>query len=108
MIFNITMNERYDVTNLSQRWGKLVPKERERLLSQPEDENMVVVPSDHYSEEAMRKYLPFYTAACLETYGLELHQQTLNVPGIQDFLAVRFHFWEDDVEHEDFFKSATA
>jgi hypothetical protein len=42
-------------------------------------------------------------AVILKGWDLELNQPTPDIPGLERFLARRYHYWDDDVAHEDFF-----
>jgi hypothetical protein len=76
-----------------------------RVAHEPEPENALPVPLEEYQEEKLREDFPGYLASFAETFGLEIHQFTPDFPAIEDFLAQRYKFWEDDAEHDDPFAS---
>jgi hypothetical protein len=99
-IFHVTMNYRFN-------WGKIFLSSEvekaayQRWFSLPEPENALVVPLSEYTEENLRFHMRIYMSAFAETYGLELHQATPNFSALEDFLVHRYHFWSDDVDHDD-------
>jgi len=99
-VFHVTVNYR-----LNQRRIILSPAAEEeatrRLLSQPEPEDALPVPVAEYATEKLRQQLKMYMASFAHTFGLELHQLAPDLPALEDFLAHRYHFWSDDVAHED-------
>jgi hypothetical protein len=99
-VFHVTVNYR-----LNQRRIILSPAAEEeatrRLLSQPEPEDAPPVPVAEYATEKLRQQLKMYMASFAHTFGLELHQLAPDLPALEDFLAHRYHFWSDDVAHED-------
>ena len=72
-----------------------------RLTSEPESENALPVPLSEYTETTLWQHIRFYMLAFARAYGLECHQQTPDFEGVEDFIAQRYHFWTDDVEHVD-------
>lgn len=105
MVYNVTVNYRMGQPALRDPQTRADMKALEQMLQQPETADSPMVPLEQYREENLRQSLPFYMASYVKTSGLELNQETLNVPGIEAFLAVRCHFWADDIEHEDYFQS---
>lgn len=100
-VFHATVNYR-----LNQRRILLLSPEAEmeatkRLTSQPEPENALIVPLSEYTEVKLRQQMPMYMLSFVKAYGLEVHQRTPDFAAIEDFVAQRYHFWVDDVEHDD-------
>lgn len=73
----------------------------ERVAREPEPGNALPVPLEEYQEEKLREHFPVYLGAFAKTFGLEIHQLTPDFPAIEDFLAERYNFWTDDIEHDD-------
>ncbi len=107
-VFHVTMNYR-----LNHRRIILLSSETEEavgdyLANQPEPEDAPAVPLGEYAAEKLREQLPMFTAAFAKTYGLELHQRTPDFSAMEDFLAHRYNFWKDDVDHDDPFESKNS
>lgn len=66
-----------------------------------EPEDALPVPLEEYEEENLRRQFQMFLIAFAKTYKLELHQPTPVFSAIEDFLAKRYNFWTDDVEHDD-------
>ncbi len=103
MVFHVTMNYRLNQSATNLPWTRADIQAYGKVRE--ESENDISVPLEEYSEENLRKCLPFYLLTVIKTFGmtndLELHQRTPDLPGIEDFLTNRYNFWSDDVEHED-------
>jgi hypothetical protein len=67
----------------------------------PEPEDALPVPLEEYEEKNMRAQFQMFVISFAKTYKLELHSPTPNFSEIEDFLAQRYNFWTDDVDHED-------
>lgn len=72
-----------------------------RLWSQPEPEDALPVPLSEYREENMHLQMKFFMSSFAGTFGLELHQVTPDFAALEDFLAHRYNFWSDDIDHAD-------
>jgi hypothetical protein len=72
-----------------------------RLLSQPEPEEALPVPLSQYTEDKLRQQMKLYVPSFAKTFDLELHQITPDFSALEDFLAHRYHFWSDDIDHDD-------
>jgi len=106
MVFHVTLNYRLDLAATDLPRTKADIEAYGKLPEECEDD--APVPLEVYSEECLRKHMPFYMLSVIKTFGmtndLELHQQTPDLPGIEDFLTNRYNFWSDDIEHEDYFQ----
>lgn len=102
-IFNITLNYRLNHRSI----GSLTPQSAKayikHITSNPEPDDALEVPLEEFDEAKLRQTIPIYMMSCLQTYGLELHQLTPDLAGVEDFLAHRYNFWTDDAEHEELF-----
>jgi hypothetical protein len=99
-VYHRTVNYR-----INNRRIKLSKREEDeyirRVAHEPEPENALPVPLDEYQEEKLREDFPVYFGPFANTFGLEIHQLTPDFSAIEDFLARRYNFWADDVEHDD-------
>lgn len=99
-VYHRTVNYR-----INNRRIKLSPREENEYIRhithEPEPENALPVPLEEYQEGKLRKDFPVYLGSFATTFGLEIHQLTPDFPAIEDFLAQRYNFWTDDVEHDD-------
>jgi hypothetical protein len=73
------------------------------FLETPEEPDSPEVPASEFTQERLDFYRRFNTAAILKTWGLEVHHPALSPEVIEEFLATRYGYWTDDVEHEDLF-----
>ena len=109
MVYHVTMNYRLNLTETHLPLTKANIEAYSDLPEECEDDSPV--PLDLYSEAGLRKHMPFYLLSVIKTFGmkndLELHQQTPDLPGIEDFLTSRYNFWSDDIDHEDYFQAGT-
>ncbi len=72
-----------------------------QILTRAEGPESPPVPVSEYSEEKLRLALRVSMLDTLAIFGLELHQDFPDFPAIEEFLARRYRYWDDDVEHED-------
>lgn len=99
-VFHVTVNYRINHRRILLSPGA-EREYSERMAREPETENALPVPLEEYEEEKLRRHLPIYMISFAKTFGLEIHQSTPDVAAVEDFLASRYNFWADDVEHED-------
>ena len=69
-----------------------------------EDGTEQPVPAGMFNEAAMNNMRQNAMLASLQTWGLELHQGTPDIDGIERLMAARYGYWNDDVPHEDLFR----
>jgi hypothetical protein len=74
-----------------------------KFLQTSEQPDSTEVPASEFTEERLDFYRRFNTAAILKTWGLELHHPALSPEVIEEFLATRYGYWTDDMEHENLF-----
>ena len=72
--------------------------------SLPESFDAIDIPAEVFSEEELEHHRVGNLLASLQTWGLELGQQTPDFPAIERFMAERYGYWCDDVEHPDPFE----
>lgn len=99
-VSHVTVNYR-----INQRRILLSPEAEDaanrRLWSQPEPEDALPVPLPEYGEEKMRLQMKLFMSSFAKTFDLELHQVTPDFAALEDFLAHRYNFWSDDIDHTD-------
>ena len=78
-------------------------QESEKILCQIEEGREVdlKLPREKIVYQYIEQGLLSTMIASLRVFGLENHWQTPNFPAIKDFLKVRYHYFEDDLPHED-------
>jgi hypothetical protein len=103
-VFHVTMNYRLNQRRLLLPSTETEMEAGKQLLNQPEPEDALPVPLQEYREENLRQQLTTYMYSFATTHGLELHQHTPDFAALEDFLACRYNFWADDVQHNDPFK----
>ncbi len=103
-IFHVTINYRIDHRRILLPSLQAEIEVSERMSNQPEPQDVPLLPLEEYTEERLRQQLPVYLMPFIKTYGLENHQITPDFPAIEDFLAHRYNFWTDDLDHDDPFK----
>jgi hypothetical protein len=60
-------------------------------------------PVELFTEAAMEGFREVNLAAILKTWDLEIHHPTISSEAIERFLASRYGYWSDDVEHPEIF-----
>lgn len=102
--FNVTLNYRQStpggVGNVSELKTAII-----EASNKAEDGQEPPVPVGMFNPVAMDRMRQNAMLASLENWGLELHQSTPDIHGIERLLVTRFGYWEDDVPHEDPFRS---
>ncbi len=80
--------------------------ERKKLLQhlahEEESDRSIRVPVEVFSLESLRFGLRMSMISTIQGYGLEPNRETPDIDAIEDFLAKRYRYWDDDVEHEPF------
>lgn len=64
-------------------------------------EGVSPVPLSEFTVERLRLMLDMSMASTVKGLGLEIHQETPDIPAIRNFLAHRFNHWVDDIPHDD-------
>ena len=75
-----------------------------QLSHEAEKPDALPVPLEEYEEKKLREHFQMFVIAFARTYKLQLHQPTPDFSAIEDFLAHRYNFWTEDVEHADPFE----
>ncbi len=106
-ILNIVVNHRMNAGH--PEWASDPGKQaRVEELMGPRPEMDGGFPISMLSEELMTQMLDGTKIVTLRGSGLELRQSTPDFGAIDDFLASRYHYWDDDIEHDDPFRSMTT
>jgi hypothetical protein len=100
-VSHITMNYRINQRKILLLSPQAEDAAARRLWSQPEPEDALPVPLSEYREENMRLQMKLFMSSFAGTFGLELHQFTPDFAALEDFLAHRYNFWSDDIDHTD-------
>ncbi len=77
-----------------------------RISREPEDDRQPRVPVRMFTREKMKDTRELAMLSLLAHWELERHQQTPDFPAVERFLATRYGYWHDDVDHEDPFPEA--
>jgi len=98
-VLNYRSHEKYGPHPTQDQWGEFA-REFQRT---PEQADSPEVPASEFTEERLDFYRKLNMAVILKNWGLRPHHPTLALEVIESFLASRFGYWKDDVEHEDLF-----
>jgi hypothetical protein len=99
-VYHMTMNYRLEYTRRTQSREAYIAASKQ-LPHELEKPDAMPVPIEEFEERKLREHFQMFVIAFAETYRLQLHQQTPDFTAIEDFLAYRYNFWTDDVEHAD-------
>src|ERR1051325_1134293 len=99
-IFHVAMN--YRLNHILRTQGREAHAEASRRLrDEPERKDSLPVPLQEFEENNLRQQFQISMIAFAKTCKLQLHQPTPDFSAIEDFLANRYNFWAEDVEHAD-------
>jgi len=59
------------------------------------------VPLENFTEDAIREIRPINMMTTLQRLGLDCRQVAPDFSAIEELLAVRYRYWDDDVPHDD-------
>ncbi|MXY43425.1 MAG: hypothetical protein F4Y50_05105 [Dehalococcoidia bacterium] len=104
-IANIVLNYRQSVS-AEDFSDPTVREEFVRASRKPEEDTDPPVPVRMFTREAMQDARRLSMLSSLANWDLECRQPTPDFPAIERFLAARYGYWGDDVEHEDPFPEA--
>jgi len=77
------------------------------LAYEPEKEGWPTPPASLYTREELVQARQFSMLKLVEYWELDLRQPTPDLPAIESFLAERYEYWTDDIDHEDPFPQVT-
>ncbi len=100
-IFNLVLN--YRMSELGIRTINAMDNFRQKFMQEEEKEESLIVPLDQINEENMKNNLKMSMLGTLKGYGFSLEGKIINPEKISKFLAEKFNYWEDDVDHEPIF-----
>ena len=100
--FNLAMNHRMEKLGII---GNIAAMEKfyQDYPYEEEKEDAVSIPVEIINEENMKFNLQVSMLATLKGFGFSLEQKMVKPEEISDFLAEKFNYWEDDVEHDPIF-----
>ncbi len=101
-IFNLVMNYRMSKLGILSNVNSMI-EFGEKYPYQEENKNSIFVPLDEFTEENMKKSLELSMPASLNVYGFTLKAKKIKIDEIKQFLAEKFNYWVDDVDHEPIF-----
>jgi len=100
--FNLVMNYRMEKLGIS---GNIVAMERfyQEYPYEEEKEDTISIPIEEITEENMKRNLQHSMMATLKGFGFSLQGKLVKPEEITEFLAEKFNYWEDDVDHDPIF-----
>lgn len=100
--FNLVMNYRMEKLGVI---GNIAAMEKfyQDYPYEEEKEDAVNIPIEIINEENMKVNLQISMLATLKGFGFSLEQKMVKPEEISDFLADKFNYWEDDVDHDPIF-----
>ena len=106
-IFNIVMNYRFPGNrfNMLSEEGS---KEMMKAAFRPESATDAPVPIGLFNLDSMDTNRHFSMLSLVKHWGLECHQETPDIPAIEQLLANRYGYWDEDVPHDDPFPGSSA
>jgi hypothetical protein len=75
----------------------------DQFMKIPESDRQPDPPVELFTEDAMEEFREINLASILKTWDLEIHHPTILPEAIEQFLATRYGYWSDDVEHPPIF-----
>ena len=99
-IFNIVMNYRFPAN----RYGLPLEETENRMIREAlevENPSASPVPIGLFTLDAMNENRKLAMLALVKHWGLELRQRTPDIPAIEQLLADRYGYWDDDIPHDD-------
>jgi hypothetical protein len=106
-IFNIVMNYRYP-RNSFNMLSEEANKEMLEAAFRPESATDGPVPIGFFTLDSMDDTRRFSMLSLVKHWGLECHQMTPDISAIEQFLADRYGYWDEDVSHDDPFPSSSG
>ena len=99
-VFNIVMNHRFPRSrfNMLSEEGN---KEMMEAAFRPERGTDPPVPIGLFNLDSMDTNRQFSMLSLVNHWGLECHQATPDIPAIEQLLASRYGYWDEDVPHDD-------
>ncbi|MFW9970561.1 MAG: hypothetical protein ACFFDF_10195 [Candidatus Odinarchaeota archaeon] len=100
--FNLVMNYRMEKLGIS---GNIFAMEKfyQEYPYEEEKEDAISVPIEEITEEDMKRNLQVSMMATLNGFGFSIQGKLVKPEEISKFLAEKFNYWEDDVDHDPIF-----
>jgi len=100
--FNLVMNYRMAKLGIT---GNIVAMEEfyQEYPYEEEKDDAVIIPIEEINEANMKTNLQVSMLSTLKVLGFSLEKKMVKPEKIADFLADKFNYWEDDVDHEPIF-----
>ena len=99
-IFNIVMNYRFP-ENRADMHSEEANKEMMEAAFRPERATDAPVPVGFFNLDSMDNNRQLSMLFLVKHWGLECHQATPDIPAIEQLLADRYGYWDEDVPHDD-------
>ena len=101
-LVNLVMNYRMEKLGIT---GNIVAMEKfyQEYLYEEEKDNAVSIPIEEINEANMKTNLQVSMLGTLKGLGFSLERKLIKREEIADFLADKFNYWEDDIDHEPIF-----
>ena len=106
-VSNIAMNHRYLPDNSTPPSAEAM-KEMMQAAFSPESASAPPVPVALFTPERMQDARQIAMLSLLKHWGLECCQRTPDMAAIEQLLAARYGYWNEDVPHDDPFPDDTA
>jgi len=100
-LYNLVLNFR--MNELGIRTVHDMNNFRQKFMQEEEKEESLIVPLYQINEENLKINLKLSMLGTLKGYGFSLEGKTINPEKITKYLAEKFNYWEDDVEHKPIF-----
>ena len=105
-IFNIVINHRFPIDRLDLSLEE-AQKEMMKAAFRPESPTDAPVPIGLFGLESMEDNRRISMLSLVKHWGLESHQPTPDMPAIEQLLASRYGYWDEDVPHDDPFPNSS-
>lgn len=102
---NITINYRHPI-GVSMPPSEETQRQIMQAASNPESPTASPVPIGLFTHERMHEARQTAMFSLLRHWGLECHQETPDISGVERLLAARYGYWDEDVPHDDPFSEA--
>ena len=106
-IFNIVMNYRFPLNRFD-----VPPQEAQKEMREaaflPESPTDAPVPIGLFGLDSMDDNRRLSMLSLVKHWGLECHQRTPDIPAIEQLLASRYGYWDEDVPHDDPFSGSNT
>jgi hypothetical protein len=102
---NLVINTRVAVRHGTPTWRAAASYKEHFLveLNRPEEPDDPSVAIEAVTRSGLEENLKMSAMSTLRTWGLEIHQPTVDPDAVLKVLGERYGYWSDDVDHEDFF-----